>query len=92
MFIQHRGKSLFMFVFYHFHRVFIECTEVINMNSFEITAGITALANALACRLSVDEITLAAALLVQLGDTLATIATHRSICDEAADPDTTLLA
>lgn len=50
------------------------------MNSCELTASITALANALACRLTKDELNLLGIVLTQLGDTLPTIATHRSIC------------
>lgn len=50
------------------------------MNACELTATVTALANAIACKLNDDEITLLASVLVQLGDTLVTIATHRSIC------------
>ena len=50
------------------------------MNSCELTASITALANALACRLNEDELNLLGVTLTQLGDTLLTIATHRSIC------------
>lgn len=52
------------------------------MNSCELTAGITALANGIACNLNNDELTLLAAILVQLGDTLVTIATTRSICEK----------
>lgn len=52
------------------------------MNSCELTVGVTTLANAIACKLNNDELTLLAALLVQLGDTLVTIATQRSICDK----------
>lgn len=51
------------------------------MNSCELTATITALANALSCRLTVNEITILGAVFSQLGDTLTTIATHRSICE-----------
>ena len=51
------------------------------MNSCELTASVTAVANAIACDLSNEELTLLAAVLVQLGDTLATIATQRSICE-----------
>ena len=51
------------------------------MNALELTSAITALANALACRMTADELTLLAAILVQLGDTLATIATQASLCD-----------
>ncbi len=51
------------------------------MNPCELTASVTAAANAIACELSNDELTLLAAVLVQLGDTLATIAVQREICD-----------
>lgn len=50
------------------------------MNACELTASITALANALACNLTEDELNLLGAALTQLGDTLTTIATQRSIC------------
>ena len=50
------------------------------MNSCELTTSVTAIANALACRLSDDELALLAAVLVQLGDTIATIVTQREIC------------
>lgn len=50
------------------------------MNSLELTSAVTALANAIACRLTVDEIALLASILVQLGDTLATIAARESLC------------
>ena len=50
------------------------------MNSLELTSAITALANAIACKLSVDEIALLASIFVQLGDTLATIAARESLC------------
>ena len=52
------------------------------MNSCELTAGITALANGIACKLSDDELLLLASILVQLGDTLVTISTQRSICEK----------
>lgn len=42
------------------------------MNSCELTASVTATANALACRLSNDE----------LADTLITVATHRAVCEK----------
>jgi hypothetical protein len=51
------------------------------MDPCEITAAVTALANALACKLNNDELTLLASLLVQLGDTLVTIVTQRTICE-----------
>lgn len=50
------------------------------MNPCELTASITAVANALACRLSDDELNLLGVVLTQLGDTIITIATRRSIC------------
>lgn len=50
------------------------------MNSCELTASITAIANTIACKLTEDEVTLLGVALTQLGDTLLTIATQRSIC------------
>lgn len=50
------------------------------MNPCELTASITAIANTLACRLTEDELNLLGAVLTQLGDTLLTIATQKSIC------------
>ena len=52
------------------------------MNACELTASIIAVANALACRLSDDELTLLGVTLTQLGDTVLTIATQRSICSK----------
>lgn len=52
------------------------------MTPCELTVSITAIANALACKLSTDELTLLGAILSQLGDTLTTIATQKSICEE----------
>ena len=52
------------------------------MNSLELTSAVTALANAIACKLSVDEIALLASIFVQLGDTLATIAVRENLCGE----------
>ena len=54
------------------------------MNPCELTASITALANALACRLNEDELNLLGVSLTQLGDTLLTIATQRSICSRSS--------
>ena len=51
------------------------------MNSCQLTASVTAVANAISCRLSVEELTLLSTILVQLGDTLATIATQRAMCE-----------
>ena len=50
------------------------------MNACELTATITAIANYLACQLTEDELNLWGVSLTQLGDTLLTIATQRSIC------------
>ena len=45
----------------------------------ELTGAITALANAIACHLTADELALISSLLVQLGDTLATIAAQDAV-------------
>ena len=50
------------------------------MNACELTAAVTALANAIAGCRSTEEITILGTVLTQLGDTLLTIATHREIC------------
>ena len=50
------------------------------MNGCALTASVTALANTLACNLTEDELNLLGVILTQLGDTLLTIATQRSIC------------
>ena len=50
------------------------------MNACELTAAITAFANYLACQLTDDDLNLVGVTLTQLGDTLLTIATQRSIC------------
>lgn len=55
------------------------------MNSCQLTTSITAVANALSSKLSIEETTLLATILVQLGDTLATIATQRTICETKDD-------
>ena len=55
------------------------------MNSCELTASITALANTIACKLTDDELNLLGVTLTQLGDTLLTIATQRSICNRNSD-------
>ena len=54
------------------------------MDPLELTAAITALANAIACKLSASEIALVASLFVQLGDTLATIAAQQALQEEQA--------
>ncbi len=50
------------------------------MNACELTAAVTALANTIACQVTEEELALLASVLVQLGDTLATIAAQKSLC------------
>ena len=57
------------------------------MDPCALTAGITALANLLACRLGETELNLLALVLTQLGDTLATIAAQRErLCSKSTAP------
>lgn len=51
------------------------------MNACELTTAVTALANALACGKSADEINLLGVVFTQLGDTLLTIGTQKGICE-----------
>ena len=53
------------------------------MKSLELTTTITAIANAIACNLTIDELALLAGIFVQLGDTLATIAAAENLCKPA---------
>ena len=55
------------------------------MNSLELTAAITAIANAISCRLTIDELALLAGIFVQLGDTLATIAAQKNLCKDESE-------
>ena len=55
------------------------------MNALELTSAVTALANAIACKLTLEEMTLLASILVQLGDTLATIAARESLCGKQTE-------
>lgn len=55
------------------------------MNSLELTSAVTALANAISCKLSPSEIAVVASIFVQLGDTLATIAAQKALCEERAE-------
>ena len=55
------------------------------MKGLELTASLTAIANAIACGLSVGELALVAGIFVQIGDTLATIAAQRALCEESAE-------
>lgn len=50
------------------------------MNACELTASITALANMLAKSFTDEELEILGVVLTQLGDTILTIATRRSIC------------
>lgn len=50
------------------------------MNSCELTASITAIANAVASNLTENELNLLGVTLTLLADTLFTISTQRSIC------------
>ena len=50
------------------------------MNPCELTATITAIANWLACQMSPEELELLGVSLTQLGDTVLTIVTHKSLC------------
>ena len=55
------------------------------MNSCELTASVTALSNALACKLNINELNFLGAVLSQFGDTLTTIAAQRTLCESLAD-------
>lgn len=55
------------------------------MNSLELTLAVTATANALAEGLSPVEMALLAGILVQLGDTLATITAKEALEEERAE-------
>ena len=63
----------------------ISYTEVIEMNPSQLTTAVTALANLLASELTTDELSLLASLLVQLSDTLGTIAAQRSLYENKAN-------
>ena len=56
------------------------------MNACEITAAVTAAANTIACRLNDEALALWSSVLVQLGDTLATIAAQRDLCSRINFP------
>ncbi len=51
------------------------------MNSCEITASVTAIANMIAQCLDDEELSLLGAILTQLGDTLETISAQRALCE-----------
>lgn len=50
------------------------------MNACELTASVTTIANLLAQNFTDDELNILGVVLTQLGDTILTIATQRSIC------------
>ena len=52
------------------------------MSACELTAAITAAANILAKSLTNEELELLGVALTQLGDTVITIATQRSLCEK----------
>ena len=60
-------------------RAYTDIKGGISMNSLEVTSTVTALANALACGRSTEDIVLLSSVMVMLGDTLATIATVRDM-------------
>ena len=55
------------------------------MSPCELTAAVTATANIIAVRLDDDELALLSSVLVQLGDTLATISAQRAVCCRAEE-------
>ena len=59
------------------------------MNSFELTSAIAALANAIAIKLTSDEISLLSCIFVQLGDTLATIVANEVLASGKNDSKNT---
>lgn len=61
------------------------------MNSLELTTAITALANAIADNLTADELNLLGAVVTQLGDTLATIAARKSICESVCESKSSII-
>lgn len=52
------------------------------MNSYELTAAVTALANTIASACDDDQLTMMGVIFTQLGDTLVTITTQRSLCQK----------
>ena len=52
------------------------------MNTLELTVAVSMLANAISCNLTVEEMAFLASILVQLGDTLATIAASEGLCGD----------
>lgn len=59
------------------------------MNTCELSVGISALANTIACQLSDEELSFIAAVFTQMGDTLAAIAAHRALCEGKRETEDT---
>lgn len=58
------------------------------MTPSEASMAVAAIANAIACRLSTpEEIAAAAAIFVQLGETMETIAAQQALCDSRKNMD-----
>lgn len=57
------------------------------MNSCEISAAVTAIANVIFQKLNDDEVALLGAILVQLGDTLETMSVQKEICQNQIKND-----
>lgn len=55
------------------------------MNPCELSLSISALASAIACDLSDEDLAFVSAVLVQLGDTMATILAQRGLCQKKSD-------
>ena len=55
------------------------------MKPLETTYTVTLIANAIACNLTPSELAFLAGIFVQLGDTLATIAAQKSLCEEKSN-------
>ena len=55
------------------------------MNPLELKASLTAIANAIASKRTVSEIAFIASIFVQIGDTLATIAAQKALCEEITE-------
>lgn len=53
------------------------------MSPFELTTFINTTANAIACNANDDELNLLSVVFSQLGDTFATIAVQRNICNHS---------
>lgn len=68
-------------------RIYWYKKRLVDMRSLELTYAITALAGAIACNLTLDEIALVAGIFVQIGDTLATIAASENLCCSKKEED-----